>query len=201
MANNPKKITDPTEAALSAIQEALTARDAPVEPETGNPLPPPVTSAEEEPAAEQPWRTVRSAGSVRGDPVGPGGFNLAFREGPGALRRPANDDRESIGQILRTLQRRPARTSYVFASVFAGLWIFAGLVLGWLYLPELQASFGPSGLTAPVLAVLAAAFFVPIVFFYVLAHMAWRSQELRLITQSMAEVAMRLAAPATVADS
>ena len=31
----------------------------------------------------------------------------------GSLRRPANDDRESIGQILRTLQRRPARTSYM----------------------------------------------------------------------------------------
>ena len=41
MANTPKKITDPTEAALSAIQEALTARDTPVEPETGNPPPHP----------------------------------------------------------------------------------------------------------------------------------------------------------------
>ena len=40
---------------------------------------------------------------------------------------------------------------------------------------------------------------MPIIFFYVLAHMAWRSQELRLITQSMAEVAMRLAEPETVA--
>ena len=46
---------------------------------------------------------------------------------------------------------------------------------------------------------MAAIFFAPIIFFYVLAHMAWRSQELRLITQSMAEVAMRLAEPETVA--
>ena len=44
-----------------------------------------------------------------------------------------------------------------------------------------------------------AIFFAPIIFFFVLAHMAWRSQELRLITQSMAEVAMRLAEPETVA--
>ena len=117
----------------------------------------------------------------------------------GSLRRPANDDRESIGQLLHSLQRRPSRTSYVYASVFAGLWVLAGLVLGWMYLPELQSAFGPTGLTAPVMAVLAAAFFVPIIFFYVLAHMAWRSQELRLITQSMAEVAMRLAEPETVA--
>ena len=72
------------------------------------------------------------------------------------MRRPANDDRESIGQILRTLQRRPARTSYMFATVFAGLWVFAGLVLGWMYLPQLQALVRATGLTAPVLAVLAA---------------------------------------------
>ena len=37
MANTPKKITDPTEAALSAIQDALTARDTPVEAEPVNP--------------------------------------------------------------------------------------------------------------------------------------------------------------------
>jgi len=42
-------------------------------------------------------------------------------------------------------------------------------------------------------------YLAPIVFFYALAHMAVRSQELRLIAQSMAEVAMRLAEPETVA--
>jgi hypothetical protein len=100
---------------------------------------------------------------------------------------------------LRTLQHRSSRTSYVTATVFAGLWVFAGLVLGWMYVPEVQSALGPTGLTAPVLAMLAAVFFVPIIFFYVLAHMASRSQELRLITQSMAEVAMRLAEPEPVA--
>ena len=74
-----------------------------------------------------------------------------------------------------------------------------GFLLGWLYLPELQAALGPTGLTAPVLAVLGAIYLAPVVFFYVLAHMAVRSQEMRLIAQSMAEVAMRLAEPETVA--
>src|SRR5258708_38910284 len=31
MANNPKKVKDPTEVALSAIQEALNIRDAPID--------------------------------------------------------------------------------------------------------------------------------------------------------------------------
>src|SRR6201994_1318203 len=186
MANTTKKIKDPTEAALSAIQDALSARDAAAaEPQA--PPAPPVTAAEEPPSD---WRTIRSA-TLDAEP-GPA-------KEPTLPRRAANDDRESIGQILRTLQRRPARTSYVTATVFAGLWVLAGLALGWMYVPEVQSALGPTGLTAPVLIMLAAVFFVPIIFFYVLAHIAWRAQELRLVTQSMAEVAMRLAEPETVA--
>jgi hypothetical protein len=186
MANTPTKIKDPTEAALSAIQDALSARDAAVaEPQA--PVAAPVAAAEE-PASE--WRTIKSA-TLDGEP--------GKAEEPSLPRRAANDDRESIGQILRTLQRRPARTSYLTATVFTGLWVLAGLVLGWMYVPEVQSALGPTGLSAPVLIMLAAVFFVPIIFFYVLAHIAWRAQELRLVTQSMAEVAMRLAEPETVA--
>ena len=187
MANTTKKIKDPTEAALSAIQDALSARDAAAAAEPQALPAPPVTAAEDPPSD---WRTIKSA-TLDGEP-GPA-------EEPSLPRRAANDDRESIGQILRTLQRRPARTSYVTATVFAGLWVLAGLVLGWMYVPEVQSALGPTGLTAPVLIMLAAVFFVPIIFFYVLAHIAWRAQELRLVTQSMAEVAMRLAEPETVA--
>src|SRR5712671_707361 len=206
MANTPKKMKDPTEAALSAIQDALSVRDPAPEPESVTPAPPAATRhdaaprhdsaprRDEAPAAEPAWRTMRTPA-----PIQESTFDDEVGHGDDDLRRPANDDRESIGQILRTIQRRPARTSYIIATVFAGVWMFAGLILGWAYLPALQAALGPTGLTAPVLAVLFAAFFVPIIFFYVLAHMAWRSQELRLITQSMAEVAMRLAEPETVA--
>src|SRR3954470_19728043 len=78
--------------------------DTPVEAEPVNPslTPlPPVTSTEEAPSAEEPWRTVRSPTSVREDLFETDEVSLA--DEPGALRRPANDDRESIGQILRTL--------------------------------------------------------------------------------------------------
>src|SRR5262249_36098248 len=192
MANTPKKIKDPTEAALSAIQEALTARDAAVESEAASPPAAQATPAEE-PVAEPPWRTVRSETPVEAPRLPE--EELRPPEEPRLLRRAANDDRESIGQILRSLRRRPAHPSYVTATVFAGLWVLAGLVLGWMYLPELQSALGPTGLAAPVLAMLAVVFFVPIIFFYVLAHMAWRSQELRLITQAMAPLAIPPAHP------
>ena len=46
MANTPKKMKDPTEAALSAIQDALSVRDTPPEPPVAAP-PPPAEHAEE----------------------------------------------------------------------------------------------------------------------------------------------------------
>src|SRR5271166_628257 len=207
MANTPKKIKDPTEAALSAIQDALSIRDTPPGPQSDAPSPPEIdTTASDEQAVSEPpfsepafsdppWRTVRSSSPASEE------FNEEVRspEEQGLLRQPANDDRESIGQILHSLQRRPARTTYTIATVFAAAWILIGLLLGWMYLPQLAAALSPAGLTAPVLAVLGAIFCAPIIFFYALAHMAWRSQELRLITQSMAQVAMRLAEPETVA--
>ena len=199
MANTPKKIKDPTEAALSAIQDALSIRDE-VTPESQSSAAPAMETQTEAPVAEEgsfepPWRRTR--------PAPPEHEEFAPEVHPPqeepALRRPANDDRESIGQILRSLQRSPARTSYQIATVFAIAWVVVGLILGWMYLPQLEGALSPTGLTAPVLKMLAAIFLAPIIFFYVLAHMAWRSQELRLITQSMAEVAMRLAEPETIA--
>src|SRR5258706_1203831 len=184
MANTPKKIKDPTEAALSAIQDALSAGHGAAEAQAGSPPTPPVSAAE-----ELQWPGTSSMPDAD------------VHQGDGEIfsRRAGNDDRESIGNILRAVQRPPAGRSYFPATVCAGLWVLAGLVLGWMYLPEIKAALGPTGLAAPVLAMLAVVFFVPIIFFYVLAHMAWRSQELRLIPQSMAEVAMRLAEPETVA--
>src|SRR5215208_2373440 len=194
MANTPNKMKDPTEAALSAIQDALQVRDVDKEPESGA-AQPKSALPHEEPAVEASWPGPRSdgAGSLFDEK------DIRRPEDAAAGRHPANDDRESIGSILRALQRRPARTSYILASVFAAVWVIAGFALGWLYLPQLQAALGPTGLTTPVLAVMGAIYLAPVIFFYVLAHMAWRSQELRLIAQSMAEVAMRLAEPETVA--
>src|SRR5712691_3962302 len=205
MANTPKKMKDPTEAALSAIQDALQIRDDDT-PAQQNSAPTPAPASG--PSEEKPWPGLRSKLSNRENarenakPAQTPYERAPYEEERAVdpMRLPAaNDDRESIGSILRLLQQTPSKTSYLIASIFAAVWIIAGFGLGLLYVPEIQRALGPTGLTAPVLAVLAAIYLAPVVLFYVLAHMAVRSQEMRLIAQSMAELAVRLAEPETVA--
>ena len=180
MANNPKKMTDPTEAALSAIQEALNIQ----EDETSGPEGGELRAH----AAAAPAESDLFAS----DPIGSRDLS-----GPGS--RAANDDQQSIGQILHALQRRPVRSSYFVATVFSAAWIVGCLSLSWAYLGELSAALGPDRSPAALMVGLGAAALLPIIFFFGVAHMAWRSQELRLIAQSMARVAMRLAEPESVA--
>src|SRR5690348_10219603 len=181
MANSPKKTIDPTEAALSAIQEALNIPD-------------------EEPAPP----AIESHPFERQAPVAPPAFHEHFEPDPVAARPldvqapgAANDDRQSIGQILQALQRRPARTSYFVAAIFSAAWIVGCLALSWAYLPDLV---GPNHSTAGIALGLGVAALLPIIFFFGVAHMAWRGQELRLIAQAMAGVAMRLAEPESMAQ-
>ena len=183
MANNPKKIVDPTEAALSAIQEALKIRDdepanrhdGPVdldsEAPSWSPAPPPMPPA---------FDMADAAGGRAGDPQ---------------VFRAANDDQQSIGQVLQALQRRPAGTSYTVAAIFSAVWVIGCVGLSWAYLPDLTAALSPGHSAIATIIGVGAAALLPIIFFFGVAHMAWRAQELRLIAQSMARVAMRLAEP------
>src|SRR5712671_5265719 len=137
MANNPKKVKDPTEDALSAIQEALNISDTAVDTSRnsiGN-EPPTITSAA--PAySETPFDTRGSADRQVFDAI----------DEPRAPRRAANDDRETIGQILQALQKgRPARSVYTLATVFAGVWVVGCGLLTVGFLPSLQAAIGQSG--------------------------------------------------------
>ena len=114
MANNPKKVKDPTEVALSAIQEALNIGDTR----------PPITqprirsrrtrrrAIHRAVRASRPFHDARSTRARRTDrPV----FDPI--DEPRAARRAANDDRETIGQILQAIQKgRPARSVYTLAT-------------------------------------------------------------------------------------
>jgi Apolipoprotein A1/A4/E domain len=195
MANNPKKVKDPTEVALSAIQEALNISDSatdtgrgPVRDDAAPPIPP-VTPA----YGEAPFETRASNDRPIFDTI----------EEPRSARRAANDDRETIGQILQAIQKgRPARNVYTLATLFAGVWVLGCGLLTISFLPALQAAIGQGSGGILVLAGLAALFFAPVLLFYFLASLAWRGQELRMIAQSMAQVAIRFSEPeGTTSDS
>ena len=136
MANTPKKVKDPTEDALSAIQEALNINDGS--------------------AADNNRGSARSESVSAGATASPTFDESSFDTRPGndrqvfnaieesrATRRPANDDRETIGQILQAIQKgRPARNVYTLATLFAGVWILGAIILTISFLPSLQAAIG-----------------------------------------------------------
>ena len=192
MANNPKKVKDPTEVALSAIQEALNISDTNVDTSRnslGNELAPPSAPPAYSELSFDTRDTRASAERAVFDPI----------EEPRGPRRAANDDRETIGQILQAIQKgRPARSVYTLATVFGGVWIVGCALLTFAFLPSLQAAIGQSG-GVLVLAGLAALFFAPVLLFYFLASLAWRGQEMRMIAQSMAQVAIRFSEPEVAA--
>src|SRR5216683_1664406 len=187
MANNPKKAKDPTEVALSAIQEALNISDAPIDGNRGSVRSDATTIASSTPDYSQsPFDTRPSDDRPIFEPG---------EEPQRPTRRAANDDRETIGQILQAIQKgRPARNVYTLASIFAAIWVLGAALLTASFLSSLQAAVG-QGSGILVLAGLSAMFFAPVLLFYFLASLSWRGQELRMIAQSMAQVAIRFSEP------
>src|SRR5437016_6608021 len=178
MANNPKKVKDPTEVALSAIQEALNISDAPPagrdEVSVHHEAVPSVSPSYDDGAFD-----VRAGNDRQGrqdrQPFEP----VEEQRFP---RRPANDDRETIGQILQAIQQgRPARNVYALATLFAAVWVIGAGLLTISFLPSLQAFIGHGGGGTLALAGLVTVFFAPVLLFYFLASLAWRGQELRMI--------------------
>ena len=195
MANNPKKVKDPTEVALSAIQEALNISDTPpagrdeasVHADAVPSVPPPFSEGAFD---------VRPGSERQDRPA----FEPAAEE-QRFTRRPANDDRETIGQILQAIQKgRPARNVYTLATLFAAVWVIGAGLLTISFLPSLQAFIGQGGGGTLALAGLVTVFFAPVLLFYFLASLSWRGQELRMIAQSMAQVAIRFSEPESAAS-
>src|ERR1700726_3698127 len=126
MAIYSKKSKDATEVALSAIQDALNIRDADAKAPGG------AAPDTRDNANDMHTGAPRSLG-IPGSP-GPAREALdAPLTTPGGddeeeMAPAANDDRESIGQILQSLQRRPASTAFI-TSLFAAAWAFSALLL------------------------------------------------------------------------
>ena len=192
MANNPKKVKDPTEVALSAIQEALNIGDAPMSDNSRGSMhsEPPLMSSATPSTYDEPSFDTRDTRPNNDRPV----FDPI--EEPRSSRRAANDDRETIGQILQAIQKgRPARNVYTLATLFTVVWLLSAVVLTVSFLPSLQAAIGQGAGGTLALAGLAALFLAPVLLFYFMASLSWRGQELRMIAQSMAQVAIRFSEP------
>src|SRR5262245_11442218 len=187
MENIPQKSKDATEEALSAIQEALNVR-AP-EARTGTSTEP-VADSGAAPAAANP--PASDLFPQEGQPAGwPAGDTMP--------RRAANDDRAGIGQILQALRHRSGRGPYVAAAIGSFIWTAGVVATAALYGAEVRSVLAPPGLGFAAVVALVAAIALPVIFFFVLAHMFNRAQDMRVVAESMAEVAMRFAQPETVA--
>ncbi|HOV04956.1 MAG TPA: antitoxin, partial [Kaistiaceae bacterium] len=207
MANNPK-IKDPAEAALSAVEEALKLDfggpddsiadfsgsedllgDLHLEPEekaAATPVLPPLPQSSE---AE-----TRKA-SKKAEPAAP-------RRAANEDRRPANDDRASVGNLVFALQRRASSTPIWIALVLSIVWATIGGAIGIAMWGSdiAEALANPAGIVQkPHLIGLGISIALPVVFFFVMATMIRRAAEMRLVARAMTEVAIRLAEPESVA--
>src|SRR5271169_4332736 len=139
MAIYPKKSKDPTEVALSAIQDALNVRD----PDPAPPIAATIAAAAEA-SSESRKRAPRVAPAGRDAPLDRNARidALPAPQDDRDIVQAANDDQESIGQILQSLQRKPKSVSFLIASLFSLIWIFcaAGLMYG--FGGQLGALFG-----------------------------------------------------------
>ncbi len=172
-----KKSQDPTEAALSAIEDALNI---------GN----------EAPAVASPAPDRRGEPRLR-EPANDVFAQRSRRTRERLPRRAANDDRQSVGQILQTLHRKPSNVPMLTALLGSIIWIIGGAALaasqyrtaegGVMRLSEIAAQ--------PSFPATIAAILLPPLVFFMTALLIRRSQEMRQISRAMTEVTLRLAEP------
>ena len=120
---------------------------------------------------------------------------------PPRARIAANDDAPSIGGLIFALQPKPSNQPFMFAAAGSGGWLAIGSLLAWAMLsPEIARSGLFATLGSPTMIIVAATIFLPIALFWFLALLAWRTQELKLMSSAMTEVAVRLAEPDRAAE-
>ncbi len=206
--NNSKKIEDPTEAALSAIQEALTLELENAKSDAGaeRPVLQRAAGAEDITFPERPALQERPVPPVASRPMNRRATDRN-EERPArprldnAERRAANDDRQSIGQLVNQIKHRPNLTPYWWATAASALWVIVGIALAFAYHRGLvESSDGVESLLgSPALLGVFASILIPPMGFFGMAAITRRSQDLELIARSMTDVALRLAQPETIA--
>jgi len=180
------KISDSAEAALSAIEEALTQS-----------INPSATSEKSESKSADDLGSRSSSPSTRASVKTRAEADL--RQPIQDLDRPfpglaANDDRKAVGEIIQTLQARPSRRPYLFAAIASGAWILS-VAVALLIHPDLFGNAFSSAESSAVIPFLVVGIALPVVLFFLLALASVRAAEMRTIANSMTQVALRLAQP------
>ena len=121
--------------------------------------------------------------------------------GPVRNRVAANDDAPSIGGLIYALNQKPSNRPFVWAAAASGVWASLGLVYAIAALwPEIAQGGFLQVLGKPIIMGVFATVLGPICLFWFLAYFAWRTDELRIRSSTMTEVAIRLAEPDRMAE-
>eukprot|EP00435_Cladocopium_sp_Y103_P078965 s1_g2704.t1 len=111
--------------------------------------------------------------------------------GPSLSAAPANEDSAATGELYRLMSRRPSRTILSVAGGLTALWIGSMVA----YVAGFYGFDGLATAPRPELALLAAAALAPLTLIWLMAFVAWRSQEMRLMADALARTALRLTEP------
>ena len=171
-------------------------------PTSDFPLPPlPAVSERNSPAPKPPKEPAAppQQSAVAKEPVKENDARRTAKRRPAApprARIAANDDAPSIGGLIFALQQKPSNRPFMLAAAGSGGWLAVGTLLAWAMLaPEIARRSFFEALASPTMIIVAATIFLPIALFWFLALLAWRAQELKLMSSVMTEVAVRLAEP------
>ena len=122
--------------------------------------------------------------------------------GPPRERIAANDDAPSIGGLIYALNQRPSKKPFIYAAIASGIWAVTAIAFSWAFMSSgIDLSQGVSGIvTHPNFLTAVATILGPIILFWFLAFLMWRTEELHLRSSAMTEVAVRLAEPDRMAE-
>ncbi len=189
----------PKAAAKSASADFIPSMPPP--PPSPVELPDEETSPPEESLLEAP--TEQPADEEDAPEAGTPRRRMARRRpaGPSRNRIAANDDGPSIGGLIFALQQKPSNAPFKYAAIASAVWTVIG---GAFAIASITSnSSGASWfalLGQPSTFLFFTAIVVPVGLLWLMALLAWRTEELRLRSSTMTEVAIRLAEPDRLAE-
>lgn len=166
-------------------------------------LPPPLPNAMRVDASEPPAaERAKSAPDDEDETAAPRRAARRRPAGPPRGKVAANDDAPSIGGLIYALEQKPSMAPFRYAAIATGVWSVICLIFSWAMLRAefAQGASFLSILERPVTFLTLTAIIVPVAVLWALALLAWRSEELRLRSSTMTEVAIRLAEPDRMAE-